>query len=201
MDDVPQTEEDYGPEDLRQVKAGCLEVTTRLGDLLDDLVIVGGLVPALLVDLAQEEGPGGADPLSRHVGTQDLDLGFAIGLVDEGRYAEVSTRLARCGFAPDENEQGNLTPQRWRHEGTSGLTIDFLISPTKEEEGGSIKHLEENLAAIVVTGLELAFEDTCEVELSGTRLDGAEATRKIPVCGAGGVCASEGACLPAAGKR
>jgi hypothetical protein len=143
MDDVPQTEEDYGPEDLRQVKAGCLEVTTRLGDLLDDLVIVGGLVPALLVDLAQEEGPGGADPLSRHVGTQDLDLGFAIGLVDEGRYAEVSTRLARFGFAPDENQQGNLTPQRWRHEGTSGLTLDFLISPTREEEeGGSIKHLK-----------------------------------------------------------
>jgi len=186
MDDVPQTAEDYGPEDLRQVKAGCLEVATRLGDLLDDLVLVGGLVPALLVDLAQEEGLGGADPLTRHVGTQDLDLGFAIGLVDEGRYTEISTRLARCGFAPDENEQGNLTPQRWRHEGTSGLTIDFLISPTREEEeGGSIKHLEENLAAIVVPGLDLAFEDACEVELSGTRLDGAEATQKIPVCGPG----------------
>lgn len=186
MDDIPRTAEDYGPEDLRQVKAGCLEVATRLGDLLDDLVIVGGLVPALLVDLAQEEGPGGADPLSRHVGTQDLDLGFAIGLVDEGRYAEVSTRLARCGFAPDENEQGNLTPQRWRHEGTSGLTIDFLTSPTgEEEEGGSIKHLEENLSAIIVPGLELAFEDACEVELSGTRLDGAETTHKIPVCGPG----------------
>ena len=49
MDNVPRTAEDYGPEDLRQVKAGCLEVATRLGDLLNDLVIVGGLVPALLV--------------------------------------------------------------------------------------------------------------------------------------------------------
>ncbi len=39
MDDVPRTAEDYGPEDLRQVKAGCLEVATRLGDLLDDLVL------------------------------------------------------------------------------------------------------------------------------------------------------------------
>lgn len=186
MDDVPRTAEDYGPEDLRQVKAGCIEVATRLGDLLDDLVIVGGLVPALLVDLAQKEDIDETDLLSRHVGTRDLDLGFAIGLVDEGRYTEISTRLARCGFAPDQNEEGSPTPQRWRHETVSELTIDFLISPTgEEEEGGSIKHLEGDLAAIIIPGLELAFEDLCEVELSGTRLDGAEATQKIPVCGPG----------------
>ena len=103
MDDVPRTAEDYSPEDLRQVKAGCLEVATRLGDLLDDLIIVGGLVPALLVDLAQKGGIDDTHPLSRHVGTRDLDLGFAIGLVDEGRYTEISTRLVRCGFAPDRN--------------------------------------------------------------------------------------------------
>lgn len=186
MDDVPRTAEDYGPEDLRQVKAGCLEVATRLGDLLNDLVIVGGLVPALLVDLDREEALDETDPLSRHVGTRDLDLGFAIGLVDEGRYTEITTRLARCGFAPDRNEEGNPTPQRWRHETVSKLTVDFLISPTGEvEEGGSIKHLEGDLAAIVIPGLELAFEDLHRVELSGARLSGAEATQEIPVCGPG----------------
>ena len=186
MDDVPRTAEDYGPEDLRQVKAGCLEVATRLGDLLGDLVIVGGLVPALLVDLAQEGTLDETDPLSRHVGTRDLDLGFAIGLVDEGRYTEISTRLARCGFAPDRNEEGNPTPQRWRHETAGELTVDFLISPTREaEKGGSIKHLEGGLSAIVIPGLELAFEDLRRVELSGTRLSGAEATQEVPVCGPG----------------
>lgn len=188
MDNFPKTAGDYGPEDLRRVKAGCLEVATRLGGLLDEMVIVGGVVPALLVDLAREGGAGEAesDPLDRHVGTQDLDLGFAIGLVEEGSYTEVSTRLARCGFAPDENQQGNLTPQRWRHERASELTIDFLISPTREgEEGGSIKHLEENLAAIITPGLELAFEDISVIELSGTRLGGAEATQEVPVCGPG----------------
>jgi hypothetical protein len=186
MDDLPRSAEDYGPEDLRQVKAGCLEVATRLGDLLDDLVIVGGLVPALLVDLTQEGTLDETDPLSRHVGTRDLDLGFAIGLVDEGRYTEISTRLLRCSFAPDRNEEGNPTPQRWRHETVRELTVDFLISPTREDEkGGSIKHLEGDLAAIVIPGLERAFEDLCRVELSGTRLSGAEATQEIPVCGPG----------------
>jgi len=192
MDDLPLTAGDYGPEDLRRVKAGCLEVATRLRGLLAEMVIVGGIVPALLVDLAQEgnqEGnvrEGGSDPLGRHVGTRDIDLGFAVGLVEEGSYTEVSTRLARCGFAPDQNEQGNLTPQRWRHEEAEELAIDFLISPTRKgEEGGSINHLEDNLAAIVTPGLELAFEDTTAIELSGHRLSGAEATQEIPVCGPG----------------
>ena len=114
MDDVPQTAEDYDPEDLQQVKAGCLEVATRLGELLDDLVIVGGLVPALLVDLAQEETLDETDPLSKHVGTRDLDLGFAIGLVDEGRYTEISTRTA-VSLPGDPEERNNvLKTYRWR---------------------------------------------------------------------------------------
>lgn len=194
MNKFPQTAGDYGPEDLRRVKSGCLEVATRLGGLLDEMVIVGGIVPTLLIDLAQEadlarEGvPDEAerDPLNRQVGTRDIDLGFAVGLVEEGSYTEVSTRLSRCGFAPDMNEDGNRTPQRWRHETANELTVDFLIAPTrKEEEGGTIKHLEENFSAIIVPGLELAFEDANTVELAGTRLDGAEATQKIPVCGPG----------------
>jgi hypothetical protein len=187
MDDIPRRAEDYSSEDLRQVKAACLEVATRLKDLLDDLVIVGGLVPALLVDRKQTESLHGAGPLDRHVGTRDLDLGFAIGLVDEGRYTEISTRLQRCGFEPDVNEKGNVTPQRWRHESASELTIDFLISPmTGEEKGGDVKRLEGGrLSALVTPGLELAFEDLCSLELSGTRLDQAETTEEIPVCGPG----------------
>lgn len=61
-------------------------------------------------------GEGGSDPLDRHVGTRDTDPGFAVGLVEEGSYTEVSTQVARCGFAPEENEKENLTPQRWLHE-------------------------------------------------------------------------------------
>ena len=40
-DEAPRTAEDHGPEELRQVKAGCLEVAPHLGDLLDGLIIVG----------------------------------------------------------------------------------------------------------------------------------------------------------------
>lgn len=44
MTDVPRHADDYSSEDLKLVRSGCLEVATRLGDLMDDIVIVGGFV-------------------------------------------------------------------------------------------------------------------------------------------------------------
>ena len=50
-----------------------LYVATKLGDIMDDLVVVGGLVPSLLVN--QRGLPTGTDS---HVGTMDLDMGLVV---------------------------------------------------------------------------------------------------------------------------
>ncbi|MBI4574861.1 MAG: hypothetical protein HY722_01205 [Planctomycetes bacterium] len=85
MKDKPTRAADYGPEHLEHVTATCLHVATLLGDLADDLVVVGGLVPALL--LARVGVPRPAD---RHVGTADLDVGLSLGLLGTTRYQEVA---------------------------------------------------------------------------------------------------------------
>ena len=63
----------------------------------DDLVVVGGLVPTLLIP--HQNLPPGA--LS-HVGTMDLDLGLGLGILDEERYVELADQLAQAGFEPYE---------------------------------------------------------------------------------------------------
>ncbi|HEV3110278.1 MAG TPA: hypothetical protein VGY99_07270 [Candidatus Binataceae bacterium] len=40
----------YSPAQLDRVRATCLYVATKLGDLLDEVVIVAGLVPSLIID-------------------------------------------------------------------------------------------------------------------------------------------------------
>lgn len=50
MNDKPTRATGYDPRFRDQVHATCLYVATKLGDLIDDTVIVGGLVPSLLVD-------------------------------------------------------------------------------------------------------------------------------------------------------
>ena len=70
-----------------------LEIATRLNDFKDDLCIVGGLVPSLLIDMATL--PSGAEA---HIGTNDLDLGLSVGLLNEQRYEEIAKRLREAGF-------------------------------------------------------------------------------------------------------
>jgi hypothetical protein len=187
MIDPPRTADDYAPEDLELVKSTCLEVATRFGDLMDDMVIVGGLVPALLVDLARDEtAPTEDGPMERHVGTQDLDLGFAVAVLDDETYAEIAKRLRTANFQPDTNDDGNTVTHRWFSENEPRIKVDFLMPPSDaSSEGGSPKHLQGDFSAIVTPGLELAFENIQHVELKGQTLRGASARHEIPVCNPG----------------
>jgi hypothetical protein len=154
-------------------------VATVIGDMTDDVVLVGGLVPSLIV--AQGSLPSGAE---RHVGTMDVDVGLALGLLDEGRYQELSERLRRAGFGPDANESGRRTRQRWVWKDSRGVSVDFLIPPsTPADRGGTIRDLEEDFAALIAPGLPLAFRDRTKVTLDGETLLGERAVREMWVCG------------------
>ena len=124
MPEKPSFAYDYKKENVELVRQTCLYVATKLGDSLDDLVVVGGLVPSLLIP--DESLPAGEDV---HIGTMDLDLGLSLAILDRKRYEDLTLRLHRSGFTPDENEEGNPTLQRWKVSTSSGLkvTVDFLI--------------------------------------------------------------------------
>ena len=177
----PSTSDGYGIEQLGLVHQTCLYMATKLGDLLDEIVVVGGLAPYLLVD--QENLPLGLEP---HVGTMDLDMGLALAILNHERYRELGHRLRDAGFEPAVNEQGNRRLQTWTAGTPHPVTVDFLIPPVEEsDKGGELRHFESDLAAIVTPGLELAFKDRRWTELAGSLSSGARATREIPVCGPG----------------
>lgn len=71
----PQTAEGYLPEDLARVRSAALTLATYLDDFRDDLLIVGGLVPSLLIRA----------PMEAHVGTLDLDVGMSLALLHDSR--------------------------------------------------------------------------------------------------------------------
>ena len=181
MPDKPTTAAGYRREHFELVRATCLYVATKLGDLADDVVIIGGLVPSLLI--AQDELPVGAEP---HVGTMDLDIGLTLAVLHEGRYRTLTERLRRAGFRPDVNEQGNPTRQRWKIENVEKVTVDFLIQPSRPDDvGGKLRDIEQDFAAVIAPGLHLAFHDHTKVTLSGQTIMGERATRAIWICGPG----------------
>ncbi|MDD5306628.1 MAG: hypothetical protein PHU25_04835 [Deltaproteobacteria bacterium] len=142
MADKPKRASEYKSEQVELVRATCLYVATKLGDLMNDVVVVGGLVPSLLID--QGTLPEGA---SAHVGTMDLDVGLKLALLDEGRY-RISPSLAT-------------------------------------DQGGKLRDIEKDFAAIIAPGLALAFQDRRRVRIEGRTIFGEKATREVWVCGPG----------------
>ena len=181
MPDKPTTAAGYRGEHVELVRATCLYVATKLGDLSEDVVIIGGLVPSLLI--AQDELPVDAEP---HVGTLDLDIGLTLAMLAEGRYRTLTERLRRAGFRADVNEQGNPTRQRWKIENVEKVTVDFLIQPSRPDDiGGKLRDIEPDFAAVIAPGLHLAFQDRTKVTLSGRTIMGERATRGIWISGPG----------------
>jgi predicted nucleotidyltransferase len=182
MERKPTVATSYSPAAVRLVNAASLYIATKLGDFRDDVVIVGGLVPSLIVP--QSQLPPGKSP---HIGTMDVDLGLAVAILDQQRYHELCERLRNAGFEPDVNDEGKPTNQRWRIESeTQNVTVDFLIPPTLESDtGGKLRNLEKGFAAIITPGLELAFDDKRLVTLAGETLHHEQAKREVWVCEAG----------------
>lgn len=180
--DKPRERSGYRREETLQVESACLTVAVTLGALMDDLCIVGGLVPSLIID---RELGGGEKRDDSHPGTNDLDIGIAVALLDDRRYAEISERLRQEGFEPDANEKGNPTLQRWRWRDLK-VTVDFLLAPVEGAEvGGRVLSLEGDFGVLIAPGLELAFEEREDVTIDGQTLKGERVTRTIPVCGPG----------------
>lgn len=181
MTDKPKHAFEYNSEQVEFVRATCLYVATKLGELIDDLVIVGGLVPSLIVD--QSTLPKDVDA---HVGTMDLDIGLQLALLDDGRYRKLTERLRDAGFTMDKNDEGNPTRQRWAITGSGTVTVDFLISPSREgDRAGRLRDIEPDFAAIIAPGLRCAFRDRQRVTIEGRTLFGEKARRDVWVCGAG----------------
>lgn len=119
----------------------------------------------------------------RALGTNDLDVGLAIALLDDKQYTEISKRLRQEGFEPDVNERGNPTPQRWKL-GNLSVTVDFLLQPIPgAEQGGRVQPLEGDFGALIAPGLQLAFDERQDVLLDGHALTGEKVRRTVPVCG------------------
>lgn len=181
MADKPTTAAGYKLGHLDFVRATCLYVATKLGDLMDELVVIGGLVPSLLIK--QDELPKGADA---HVGTMDLDVGLTLALLEEGRYITLTERLRRAGFVQDINDEGNPTRQRWIIDGLEKVTVDFLIQPSLPgDKGGKLRDIKPDFAAVIVPGLHLAFQDREYVTLEGNTIVGEQARRGVWVSGPG----------------
>ena len=155
---------DYPPDAVEAAKAVLVEMTHVLGEYRDDMVIVGGWVPFLLI-------PGSTD----HVGSTDVDIAINHLAENEEVYARITKSLLANGYRQDERQ-----PFIWYKDVALNdrdpvvVEVDFLAG---EYGGTGPKHRTQQVQDLKprkARGADLLlFDEAVEREIEGQLPSGA----------------------------
>lgn len=160
------TRKDYGADAVAAARSVLIELTHLLSEYQDDLVIVGGWVPELLLPNANE----------RHVGSLDVDIAIDHRSIPEHVYRTIQELLLSRGY-----EQGDQPFVFVRLVENILIEVDLLSG----EYGGTGRNRRhqtiQEFKARKARGSDLAFELNTEIELTGTLPGGGLDTVKVRV--------------------
>ena len=168
-------------EEYDRVRQALLHIATVLGDWMDQVTVIGGIVPSLLV-APEKLAPG----VEAHPGTADLDLALQLSVLSDEGYANISDLLRKSGYQPDQKAPERIRRQTWRTNPKLGpvVTVDFLIARSANQPlGARIQHLQTDWSAVIADGLQLVERDRRQVTLSGLTIRSEFAERLVWVCG------------------
>ncbi|MDO8635499.1 MAG: hypothetical protein Q7R34_04525 [Dehalococcoidia bacterium] len=153
---------------------------TVLGEFRENIVLVGGNVPPLLIPSAKKNHPG----------TLDIDIALDFKRISDDTYQTVLKTLKSRGYYQKEGEQPFIVYRFYRDVvNETGKDITVQIDLTAGEYGGTGKgHRHQKIQdaqARKSRGCDLVFDNPVKVKLKGTLPNGAinEITVKIPSIG------------------
>ncbi len=158
--------ENYSAADTVRSESVLLTVWAVLRDLVEDLVLVGGLVPRYLCR------PGASQ---LEAVTMDVDLGVSLG-ISSGIYDTTKTRLEKAGF--DWKDKRFI-----KTVGNTNLFVDFLTDKPSKDAPDSA--MVDDIPVSAVFGVNRALAQYREVDVPGKDLYGAQVTERIKVCEVG----------------
>ncbi|MBX9601957.1 MAG: hypothetical protein K2X35_13165 [Bryobacteraceae bacterium] len=148
---------DYSADQVEAAKSVLLELAHLLGEYRDDIVVVGGWVPHLL--LPQQ-------PM-RHVGSIDVDLALNHKNLRTAGYASIQKRILERGYEADLRQPFIFHRRITVKNHPVKVQVDFLAG---EYEGTGTKHRTQTVQegrARKARGCDLAFELFVETQITG----------------------------------
>lgn len=168
---------DYNQMEVQTCFSVLLEIITVLGELRENIVLVGGNVPPLLTPSAKE----------KHPGSLDIDIAINFKHISDDIYLTILKTLKSRGYYQKEGEQPFIF---YRDAGdANGRKITVQIDLLAGEYGGTGKgHRHQKIQdaqARKSRGCDLVFDNPVKVKLRGTLPNGAmnEVTVQIPSIG------------------
>jgi len=168
---------DYAPPETRACLSVLVEVMTVLGEFRENIVIVGGNVPPLLIKSADV----------KHPGTMDIDLALDNRRISDDTYRTIVEALKARGYYQKEGEQPYMFYRDVESE--SGRKVTVKIDLLAGEYGGTRRrHRHQKIQdaqARKARGCDLVFSNPVKVKVKGRLPNGAtqEVTVKVPSIG------------------
>lgn len=154
------TRTDYSPDEVAAARSVMLELVRLLGEYRDDMVIVGGWVPELLLPAAQ----------TKHIGSTDVDVALDHRRITEAGYQTIREHLLRHGYV--EGKQPFIFFREVRVGGRPiTVKVDFLAGEYGGEGRSHRTQPVQDIAARKARGCDLALEMNTRVRIDG-RLPG-----------------------------
>lgn len=168
-----KTASDFSADQTARVIQACVAVLDALREMSNDLTVVGGLVPTLLIDVrASHDSP--------HIGTTDVDVSLA--LRDDCIYSRAANILIGVGFdKPSTTSEGVRWTRHLSHQ--NDVILDLLPVPATEDE--TIPAAVAGLEPHFWKPLRMAFADRLQREITHSNFQGQTKTVCANICGPG----------------
>lgn len=156
------TKQDYSANAVEAARSVLIEIVHILGAYHDDIVIVGGWVPELLLS-------GSHEP---HIGSTDIDLALDNHSLQEPRYQPLKRLLLDRGYLEDEQQPFIFYRTVAIRDRKLVVQIDLLAG---EYQGTGPSHRTqhfEDARARKARGCGLALRMNTEISIQGTLPDG-----------------------------
>ena len=167
------TKGDYPKLAVKAAESVLLELVHILGEYLDSIVVIGGMVPRYLIGETEEP----------HVGTTDVDLALDHRRFDEPGYRTLHELLINHGYQVDEKQ-----PFIYRRTiVVDGQNVTVQVDLLSGEYGGTDKdHRTQKIQDVrprKARGADIAFDEPVHVKITGKLPGGAKDTVTIPIAG------------------
>lgn len=168
---------DYAPPEVKACLSVLVEVMTVLGEFRENIVIVGGNVPPLLIPSAK----------AKHPGTLDIDLAIDNKHVSNDNYRTIVKTLKARGYYQKEGEQPFVFYRDIDGEAEEKITVQIdLLAGEYGGTGKRHRHQKiQDAQARKARGCDLVFDNPVKVKVKGRLPNGAihEVIVKIPSIG------------------
>jgi len=153
--------DDYSPAHLVKLRNILADIHEASGSISENLYLVGGLVPDLLVS-------NKLPYLKEYLGTLDIDLAIKFAVSQQNIYKDFYKILRSMGFQKQKTSDGlDLMDHSFiRQEGGyQPIVIDLITDDRFEPPGDKLKEIAPNVDAVKFRGVYLVFDDFIRKEL------------------------------------